>query len=84
MDMYRDDIGASCARRRLLRLLGAAALLGVGATPALAKSNKSAVAYRAAPNGRQSCANCSWFNPPSGCGIVSGPVSARGWCNLWG
>jgi hypothetical protein len=70
-------------RRSLMLLLGAAAA-GLAATTAQAKSSKSAAAYRGAPNGRQSCANCSWFNPPSGCGVVSGPVSARGWCNLWG
>ncbi|HEY8126336.1 MAG TPA: high-potential iron-sulfur protein [Methylocystis sp.] len=69
-------------RRALLLLLGAGAA-GLGATTrAYAKSSKAAAAYRGAPNGRQSCANCSYFNPPSGCGVVSGSVSARGWCNL--
>ncbi|WP_292528260.1 high-potential iron-sulfur protein [Methylocystis sp.] len=74
-------------RRSLLLILGAAAGAGacLGApSSAHAKSSKAAAAYRGAPNGRQSCANCSWFNPPSGCSVVSGPVSARGWCNLWG
>ncbi|TXT44509.1 MAG: high-potential iron-sulfur protein [Methylocystaceae bacterium] len=70
-------------RRSLMLLLGAAAA-GLSTTSAQAKSSKSAAAYRGAPNGRQSCANCSWFNAPSGCVVVSGPVSARGWCNLWG
>ena len=70
-------------RRSLLLLLGAAAAVGA-TTTAQARSSKAAAAYRGAPNGRQSCANCSYFNPPSGCGVVSGPVSARGWCNLWG
>lgn len=71
-------------RRSMISILGAA-VAGLGATSAAqAKSSKSAAAYRGAPNGRQSCANCSYFNPPSGCGVVSGPVSARGWCNLWG
>ncbi|CCJ07691.1 high-potential iron-sulfur protein [Methylocystis sp. SC2] len=71
-------------RRSLLALLGAA-IAGIGAaTPARARTSKAAAAYRGAPNGRQSCANCSYFNPPSGCGVVSGAVSARGWCNLWG
>jgi hypothetical protein len=80
---------ASFARRRALKLLGAAATFaGLGtlpcASPAYAKSSQSSAAYRAAPNGRQRCANCSWFEPPSGCGVVRGPVSALGWCNLWG
>ncbi len=70
-------------RRSLMLLLGAAAA-GLSTTSAQAKSSKSAAAYRGAPNGRQSCANCSWFNAPSGCDVVNGPVSARGWCNLWG
>ncbi|MGD9656373.1 MAG: iron oxidase [Methylocystis sp.] len=71
--------------RRSLMLMAVAAFAGIGAASAAqAKSSKRAAAYRGAPNGRQSCANCSWFNPPSGCGVVSGPVSARGWCNLWG
>ena len=54
------------------------------ATPAQAKTSQAAAAYRNSPNGRQRCANCSWYEPPSSCGVVSGPVSARGWCNLWG
>jgi hypothetical protein len=71
-------------RRSLLLMLGAATA-GVGAaTRAQAMTSKAAAAYRGAPNGRQSCANCSYFNAPSRCGVVSGPVSARGWCNLWG
>jgi hypothetical protein len=71
-------------RRSLISILGAV-VAGLNATTAAqAKSSKAAANYRGAPNGGQSCANCSYFNPPSGCGVVSGPVSARGWCNLWG
>lgn len=76
------------ARRRVLslalKLIGAGLALGLGARPAAAKSSKAAAAYRGSPNGRQSCANCSYFDPPSGCSVLRGPVSARGWCNLWG
>ncbi|MEK4032848.1 high-potential iron-sulfur protein [Methylocystis sp. IM3] len=83
--MRKSDHG----RRGVLALLGATAVfsgLGAffGAAPARAKTSQSAAAYRASPNGRQRCANCSWFEPPSGCGVIKGPVSARGWCNLWG
>jgi hypothetical protein len=83
------DWETSCGRRRALKLFGATATLAgigmlFGASPARAKSSQAAAAYRGAPNGRQRCANCSWFEPPSGCGVVRGPVSARGWCNLWG
>jgi hypothetical protein len=83
-----DDIcKLRCGRRRALKLIAAAAGLAgaaVGASPALAKTSQAAAAYRGRPNGRQSCANCSWFEAPSGCSVVRGPVSARGWCNLWG
>jgi hypothetical protein len=76
-------------RRYALKRLGAAALFSsvgglFGAGDAQAKSSKAATAYRGSPNGRQRCANCSWFEAPSGCGVVKGPVSANGWCNLWG
>jgi hypothetical protein len=79
----------SCGRRRALKLFGAAAafsgLAGMfGAAPADAKTSQATAAYRNAPSGRQRCANCSWFEPPSGCSVVRGPVNARGWCNLWG
>jgi hypothetical protein len=77
------------ARRGALKLIAAATgAAGVaalfGASPAQAKTSQAAAAYRGSPNGRQRCANCSWFEPPSGCGVVRGPVSGRGWCNLWG
>jgi len=76
-------------RRRALTFFGAAAMLTgigalLGASPAQARSSKAAAAYRGSPHGRQRCANCSWFSAPSDCGVVSGPVSANGWCNLWG
>ncbi|WP_457798389.1 high-potential iron-sulfur protein [Methylocystis sp. S23] len=83
------DRNRNCGRRGVLKRLGAAAFLSsLGAlfrpSPARAKSSKAAAAYRGAPNGRQRCANCSWFEAPSGCGVVNGRVSASGWCNLWG
>jgi len=79
----------NCGRRGALKLFGAAALVSglgalLGAAPAQAKSSQAAAGYRGSPKGRQSCANCSWFEAPSGCGVVKGPVSARGWCTLWG
>jgi hypothetical protein len=78
-----------CGRRHALTLFWATALAsGVGAVfgaaPALAKTSQAAAGYRNSPKGRQSCANCSWFEAPAGCGVVKGPVSARGWCALWG
>lgn len=81
--------GETCGRRRVIALLGATALIsGLGALfgtrSAHAKTSQSAAAYRNSPKGRQSCGNCSWFESPSSCGVVKGPVSSRGWCALWG
>jgi hypothetical protein len=85
---HGKDRRTACGRRRILKLLGglaaSAGLGGLFAGEAQAKTSQAAAAYRASPNGRQSCANCSWFQAPAGCGVVRGPVSARGWCNLWG
>jgi hypothetical protein len=81
--------GGSFGRRSALKRFAATALFsGLGAlfcaSAAQAKSSKAATAYRGSPNGRERCANCSWFEAPSGCGVVKGPVTANGWCNLWG
>ncbi len=71
-------------RRSLLKRLCLAMTLPVlGASPARAKSSKAAAAYRDSPKGGQSCANCSWYSGGS-CAVVSGKVSPRGWCALWG
>ncbi len=83
------DQGRACGRRRALRLFaGAAIAAAFGAplapSPARAKTSRAAAGYRNSPKGGQSCAKCSWFEAPSGCGVVKGPVSARGWCALWG
>lgn len=86
MTDFKDEAG--CGRRHALKLLGAtAAVTGLSALfsgAAQAKTSQAAAGYRGSPKGHQSCANCSWYEPPSGCGVVRGPVSARGWCSLWG
>jgi len=72
-------------RRSLLKRLGMAiTLLGLDASPASARSSKAAAAYRDSPKGGQSCANCSWYSSGGRCEVVSGKVSPRGWCALWG
>ncbi|QGM97175.1 high-potential iron-sulfur protein [Methylocystis parvus] len=85
--MGGPDCKNPCGRRQAIKIF-VAVLSDLGAVfaaaPAQAKSSKASSAYRGSPNGRQRCANCSWFAPPSGCGVVAGPVSANGWCNLWG
>jgi hypothetical protein len=47
------------------------------------KSSKAAADYRGAPKGGENCANCAYFQAPHGCAVVSGAVSANGWCRLW-
>jgi len=71
-------------RRRILKLSACAfAALCLGSKGAQAKSAQASVAYRASPNGRESCANCAYFEEPDSCSVVSGRVSPRGWCNIW-
>ena len=46
--------------------------------------DQAAVNYRTAEDGIQSCSNCANFQSPDKCGLVLGPVSASGICDLWG
>jgi hypothetical protein len=48
-----------------------------------AKMSKADALYQDGPKGDQSCANCSFFQAPSTCGVVEGPVAASGWCKLY-
>jgi hypothetical protein len=87
--MTQSDRVDRLERRRTLRLLSGGAFASTLSllfkpSPAQAKTSKVEAAYRSSPNGRQRCANCSWFASPSGCGVVKGAVGANGWCNLWG
>ena len=71
-------------RRAALKIgVAAMALLGLGATQAQARSSRASVAYQDSPNGRERCSNCMYFESPNVCSAVSGPVSPRGWCNIW-
>lgn len=78
---------AGLSRRLLLKGVawvgGAATLLAVTVNRAAAKMAKSAVKYQDSPKGTQQCSNCAPFEPPTGCKVVEGPVSANGWCNVW-
>jgi hypothetical protein len=77
-------LGKFCDRRKVLKLSACAlAALCLGAKGAQAKSSQASVAYRASPNGRQRCANCTYFDEPDSCSVVIGRVSPRGWCNIW-
>ncbi len=75
---------SDATRRAVLRITGcAAALLGLSATGAAAKSSQASVAYRGRPQGSERCANCGYFEAPNACSAVKGPVSPNGWCNIW-
>jgi hypothetical protein len=73
-------------RRSLLAsaaVIGSVPILGLGASPAMAKVSSASVAYQDKPKGDQSCANCSLFEPPSSCKTVDGAISPSGWCRIW-
>lgn len=77
------------SRRRFLRV-GAVAgggtilgLMGIPAPAATAKVSKQTVGYQQTPKGAARCATCSFFQAPSGCNYVEGPINAAGWCMLY-
>jgi len=45
------------------------------------KFTPEAVHYQPTPNDWKKCLFCTYFQAPSTCGIVSGTVSAQGWCD---
>jgi hypothetical protein len=47
------------------------------------KLARAEVGYRDAPRGSARCDHCIQFRPPAACGIVDGPVSPAGSCNLF-
>ena len=63
---------------------GAVAALGLiaGGGPAAAKSKKEA-GYQSKPHGSQRCGGCIHFSGGGRCEIVSGGVSASGWCKFF-
>lgn len=79
----RKEVSSRSRRAALKFIAAAGAAFSLRATAAQAKSSQASVAYRNAPNGRQRCANCVYFEAPNGCSVVRGPVSARGWCDIW-
>jgi hypothetical protein len=65
---------------------GAGAILGFGpgrSEAATAKVAKQTVNYQATPNGQARCGTCTYFQAPSGCNFVNGPISPTGWCTLY-
>jgi anaerobic selenocysteine-containing dehydrogenase len=89
----RDDLPATSkplSRRRFLHLGAAAtggAMLGIAtadsAKAATAKVAKQTVNYQATPKGPARCGTCSFFQAPSSCNYVNGPITPTGWCVLY-
>jgi hypothetical protein len=78
------------SRRRFLRLgavAGSGAVLGIAsigsAAAATAKVAKQTVSYQPTPRGQARCATCSFFQAPSSCNYVNGPINPTGWCMLY-
>jgi anaerobic selenocysteine-containing dehydrogenase len=65
---------------------GGVALLGFASTAspaAAAKVAKQTVNYQTSPNGQAHCGSCAFFQAPSGCQYVNGPITPSGWCVLY-
>jgi anaerobic selenocysteine-containing dehydrogenase len=77
------------SRRRFLRLgaVAGGAILGLtsakSADAATAKVAKQTVSYQPTPKGPARCATCSFFQAPSSCNYVNGPITPTGWCVLY-
>jgi hypothetical protein len=69
-------------------MAGGAALLGTMVSGsreavALTKMTPTAVGYQATPQGPQRCDNCTQFESPAACKVVSGNIAAAGWCKIY-
>jgi hypothetical protein len=75
------------SRRALLRgvsiAAGGAAVILSSVLPAEAKMPQKASGYQDKPKGKQSCSNCTHFEPPHSCGLVAGRISPHGWCRFY-
>lgn len=77
------------SRRSFLRcgtVAGAGAILAFGSSgssAATAKVPKQTVNYQMTPKGPARCGTCAYFEAPSGCNYVNGPISPAGWCMLY-
>jgi len=72
------------------RFLGQTALVSLSAVfaslPAPAEAQQLAqaqVGYQNQPNDGKRCELCIHFLKPSGCKLVTGPISPKGWCRLF-
>lgn len=77
------------SRRELLGnltlALGGATLLTavVAPRPAAAKVAPRDVGYQPTPKGAARCDNCTQWQAPNACKVVSGTISPAGWCSIY-
>jgi anaerobic selenocysteine-containing dehydrogenase len=86
----QTDTDMHVSRRRFLRLgvvAGGGTVLGIAgagsAAAATAKVAKQTVSYQGTPKGPARCGTCSFFQAPSSCNYVDGPINPSGWCVLY-
>jgi len=84
----RDRESSPVSRRRALTWIAAVPLVTLGMTatlsPAQAADNKAQFKYQDKPGpGGKKCSGCRFFRAPHGCSIVTGTISANGWCIAW-
>lgn len=83
------------SRRDLLRraagmtAVAAAAVAGAAGSAEAAGMSKASVNYQSKPKDGHQCDGCSLFIPGptktamGKCKVVAGPISPKGWCELW-
>jgi hypothetical protein len=69
-------------------MAGGAAMLGAFMSEsreaaAQTKMTPIAVGYQATPQGAQRCDNCTQFESPASCKVVTGNIAAAGWCKIY-
>jgi hypothetical protein len=79
---------APIARRRVIAIASAGLLMlrvpvAAHAEEKQKKLSKSEAAYQDTPKNDQQCSECTRFQPPKGCSVVSGDIDPRGWCKLY-
>jgi len=76
-----------CSRRTAIRTLVGSVSVGfvpwVPLVKADEKMSPQQAQYQGTPNGIYSCSNCSLFQRPNSCKVVSGEVSEDGWCRVF-
>ena len=70
-------------RYGLIGTVGAIVGLESGAARAQGKATKKQAGYIPRGKAGQSCATCGYFNQPTNCVLVQGPVSPSGWCSYY-